>query len=886
MVRFVFVFLLSVLAGPLASAAANPWSEEIEHDIAVPTMKSVLGYQPGEEITSPDDTLRYMERLAAAAPDRMKIYPYATSHEGRSLVYAVIASEENFAKLDDIKERLQVLASGTGSTANQRRRLIKELPAVTWLAYSVHGDEISPTDAGLSLAYHLLAAKNDPRVDDILEHSIVIIDPLQNPDGRARFKASFEAARGIEEQGHRFAAERDQPWPGGRFNHDLFDLNRDWFALTQPETRGKVKAVLEWNPTVFVDVHEMGSDDTYFFAPAAQPFNPYLSERQKEGQVVIGRANGAAFDENGIQYFTREVYDAFYPGYGDMWPALGGSVAMTYEQASARGLKAERSDGDVLTYADSVRNHFLASLMTAATVARNKETFLGGFVENRLEAIEAGRASKERYTVVDLSVRRSQAEALGRRLAFQGMDVKVMPAGSSVCGARYEEGALVIDAAQPQGRLITTLLETNTPLAEDFIAEQEARREAGLGHELYDVTGWSLPLMDDLSVQRCADAKLSAAKPYTEDMAPTVKASAEAAFGFAVPWTDSGQASLVIAALRTGLKAKVTDEAFTQGERTFPRGTVVFPVAGNPETLGSALAAIAAEKGGEVVSMDTSWVEDGPNFGSEHFRPLTMPKIAMAWGMGTSPLSAGATRHVLERDLGLPVTPIRTYRMGYADLRGFDVLVLPSSSWNFANVLGSDGAAAVREFAQEGGVVIALGSASGALASEDLKLMNLIRETQVPPKGKKAKKPAKGGSQPGTELWSEDDYHDAVHHHGARPDTVPGVLVRTTADQNHWLSSGYTEAVTLFRGNTIYAPLNESEGDNVFRYSDAETLLASGYLWEEVRTQLARKPFILSRSEGDGIVIAFTQDPTVRAYLNGLDLLLANAVVLGPAHAN
>jgi hypothetical protein len=250
---------------------------------------------------------------------------------------------------------------------------VRELPVVTWLIHAVHGNEISSSDAALAEAYHLLAAEGDQTVDTILRESNVLIDPLENPDGRARFLASNLAARAAAPDPEPLAAERDEPWPGGRANHYLFDMNRDWFALSQPETAGRVGVHLEWYPHVVVDLHEMGAESTYYFAPPAEPENPHITPRQRAWFTAFGKANAERFDQRGFPYFVKEIYDSFYPGYGESWPIFQGAVGMTYEQASARGLVYRRTDDTLLTYRQGIVQHFTAAITTAATAARNRE---------------------------------------------------------------------------------------------------------------------------------------------------------------------------------------------------------------------------------------------------------------------------------------------------------------------------------------------------------------------------------------------------------------------------------------------------------------------------------------------------------------------------------
>ena len=260
------------------------------------------------------DAIRYFEVLESAVPGQVSVHRYATSWEGRDLVYVVVSSAAIMARLDAITDGMQRLRDPRATSASAAAEIMNTQPAVTWLSYGVHGNEISSTDAAMLTAYHLVASRGDERIDRILAETVVVIDPIQNPDGRDRFIHSFEMAEGPVPLADRLAAEHDEPWPSGRVNHYLFDLNRDWFIMTQPETRGRIEAIQEFYPVAFVDAHEMGSDQTYYFAPDAVPYNPHLAEDQRASLELFGRTNARWFDRFGIDYFTREVYDAFYPG--------------------------------------------------------------------------------------------------------------------------------------------------------------------------------------------------------------------------------------------------------------------------------------------------------------------------------------------------------------------------------------------------------------------------------------------------------------------------------------------------------------------------------------------------------------------------------------------
>ena len=285
-----FVFALSS-ANLLATEAEYEYWPDAAYDPAVPTVQSVLGYGMGDHITTHGDMVRYFEALAAFAPDRIKLFDYGTSWEGRRLIYVAVSSPENIAALDGFKSEMQDLADPRQTTPQQAAEIIEDLPSSTWLAYSVHGNEISSTDAAIQTAYHLLASKGDERVPGIMENSITFIVPLQNPDGRDRFIHRFRTARGMEPDSDPISAEHNEPWPSGRTNHYLFDMNRDWIVLTQPETQGHVKALQEWYPLVFVDLHEMSGNSTYYFAPEAVPYNPHLADHQRSSLFLFGKNN-------------------------------------------------------------------------------------------------------------------------------------------------------------------------------------------------------------------------------------------------------------------------------------------------------------------------------------------------------------------------------------------------------------------------------------------------------------------------------------------------------------------------------------------------------------------------------------------------------------------
>ncbi|MGB0514081.1 MAG: M14 family zinc carboxypeptidase, partial [Wenzhouxiangellaceae bacterium] len=733
----------------------------------------------------------WFEALENAWPERVRLVPYGESWQGRELFYAILGTPERMARLDEIQADIQTIAHPQRNAGDAIANALERVPGTVWLAYSVHGNEISPADAAMVFAWHLLAAEENEAVDEILAETLVFINPLQNPDGRARFVQQFEAAEGLAPSASRLAAEHDEPWPSGRVNHYLFDLNRDWLAITQPETRGHVEALLDWYPLAFVDAHEMGSDASFFFAPEAVPYNPLLASGQRDSLELFGRNNARWFDRFGFQYFTREVYDAFYPGYGASWPSYYGGVAMTYEQGSARGLVMRLRNGAEMTYADTVREYFIASLATAQTVARNRDRLWRDFADYRAAGIELAGNEGPRAWAIPVQADQGGADRLARLLARHGAEVFATDDALNACGTELAAGSYIVPAAQPEYRKLRVLLDRDVKMDERFLAEQERRRAKGLPDQIYDVTAWSLPLMFNIETRECARAVatrgLRAVTP--DDASGGTLNGADPAVAWLAPGGSRATLKLMASALRHGLVVQSSDEAFALDGREWPAGSLIFPVADNPDSLGRTLESMARETGAELTAVDTSWVTEGPNFGSAKVRRLVAPRIALAWDAPTDVYSPGATRFVIEHQIGYPVVPIRTHTLARADLNRFDVLILPDESGfrfgGYARVLGDRGAANLREWVENGGVLVTLAGATEYAAHPGVDLLSFRAERAAREDGESAGDKADeddAARVPGSLLNSAAELAEARLPERENPDGVAGVLVRASVD--------------------------------------------------------------------------------------------------------
>lgn len=642
---------------------------------------------------------------------------------------------------------------------------------------------------------------------------------------------------------------------------------------------------LAYFPHVTVDLHEMGGEESYFFAPPAPPANPHISAAQHRWFDTFGRANAARFDARGFPYFVREIFDAFYPGYGESWPLFQGAVGMTYEQASARGLVYRRRDETLLTFRRGVVQHFTAALTTAATAARHREAILRDYHGYRAEAIAAGRRGPTREYLLVPGQDPALAERLARLLAAQGIEVRRAVDPVRLGARELPAGTFLVDAAQPSGRLIRNLLEPHTPIDPPFLAEQDRRRREHLPDQIYDVTAWSLPHLFDVECVTSGATVAARTEPVAATAPARGVALAAARVGYLVPW-GTAAAAAVHDALEGGLVARVAGEPFTLAGRRYGIGTTLFRVSDNGPELTARLGELAARHGAEVVPIDSGWVDDGISLGSSRMRALRAPKVLLAWDRPASSLSAGWTRYLLERRYGLAVTAVRTASLPRVDLERYDALVLPSG--DYAELLGEAAVQRLRDWISRGGTLVTLGEASRWASERGAGLLATTTELKGGAPETKAKgdetKDEADKQRRASETREPFDYEKAIQPDRQLPEPTPGAVLRVALDAHHWLAAGTDgEIQALVDGSRIFTPIRLDQGRNVGVYAAKERLIAGGLVWPDTHAQLARKAFLVHQPIGDGHLVAFAEDPAFRGYAEATGLLLVNALSFGPA---
>ena len=243
----------------------------VRYNSSIPKPEEIIGHQIGTRHTRTDQVVDYFEVLAARS-NRIILNDHALTHEGRRLIHAIVTHPDNHKNLETIRGANLKLSDKPNTVSDQG---LNAMPLVAYLGFSIHGDEASGTEASLLLLYHQ-AAGSGKQIDDILKNTVLIIDPMYNPDGRDRFVNWVNGNRGRVPTIDTQDREHNQPWPRGRTNHYLFDMNRDWMPVTQPESNGRIKLFHHWRPQFLLDAHEMGGNSTFFFQPGIPSRNnPY-----------------------------------------------------------------------------------------------------------------------------------------------------------------------------------------------------------------------------------------------------------------------------------------------------------------------------------------------------------------------------------------------------------------------------------------------------------------------------------------------------------------------------------------------------------------------------------------------------------------------------------
>jgi len=902
---------------PTELAYTAPFFADARHDPRFTTPETVLGQTHGSRLAHHAEILACFRAWAAESP-RIRVETFARTHEGRELVWAAISSPANLARLDALRADLAQLADPRDLSAAEAERIL-DGPAVAWMGYSIHGDELSGADAAMALGYHLVA-DTTRATEELLERLVIVIDPCLNPDGRERIIGMVEQSAGLTPNLDYDSMHRGR-WPYGRGNHYLFDMNRDWMAGTQPETRGRWQAVLTWHPQLFVDAHEMGSNDTFLFYPQARPHNPELPAKTSDWHRRYAAEAARAFDAAGWAYYTREWADAWGPFYSDAWAALTGATGILYEQARTAGFALRRESGAVLTYREAVHHQVTASWANLVTLAAGRREALSDYLANGRRNVAADTPGNERMLVVRPSGNLRREEEFLRTLLGQGLEVERADAdftaenvqqaeGSSAASAAFPAGAWIVRARQPARQRVRAFLDFDVRYDPTSLQKEREELERKGQSKAYDVTSWSLPLAFDLDASWC-DARAVQSTRVTRFEQPRPELPLALTQPAPVAWlvdsVNDDCLAFAARALELGLAVHASDEAFSAGGRSFARGSLMVRRSenpGTPEEVWKKVRAAAEFARVEPVPATTGLAPDleQADLGGGHFHLLARPRVAL---LANSPVASdayGSLWHHLDQRVGVPFTILDAQSLGSYDLRRYNVLVLPPA-YGLAGVL-KEHAEALARWVENGGTLIACESSAaeltaGALGLSSVKLrQDALEELELYAKAVERERAAQRVVVDETTLWNVPaEAPAAASEEKPKPAETPkvtadddrharlfapvGATLRAQVDEHAWITAGIDATLpVLVSGADVF--LARPPVTAAIRLDPGRTLRLAGLLWPEARARLADSAWLTVERKGHGQVILFAGLPSFRGYQLASARLFANAVVLGP----
>lgn len=801
-----------------------------------------LGYELGEQWTPHHKVYDYFNHVAENS-ELVIIQDYGKTYEGRELTHVVVTSAENHSNLEEIRINNLKLVGFEDGTPTENTK------AIVWLSYNVHGNETSSSEAAIYTMYELVTSKSA-----WLQDVVVIMDPMINPDGRDRYVNWNKSVTGAQFDAHPEAREHNEPWPGGRTNHYYFDLNRDWAWQTQVETQQRIKIYQQWMPHVHVDFHEQGANSPYYFAPAATPYHNAISSWQREYQTAIGKNHTKYFDENSWLYFTREVFDLFYPSYGDTWPTFNGAIGMTYEQGghSRAGLGIITDQEDTLTLYDRLIHHGTTGLSTVEITSINKEKVVDEFSTYFKNTRENGSGEYKTF-IVKKSSNPDKTTMLMRYLLDQKIMVEAAQSSSTTNGYNYkngknervsiEEGDYVISTYQPQGTLIRVLFEPKPELVDSMT---------------YDITAWELHYA--FGVDGFAVKSRIPTKGISLETEPVLTANIEKPYAYLAKWNSLDDLKFLAHILSKGVKARVSDVAFSLDDKKYAPGTLVITRNGN-EPLGDDFDTIvkdaAALLNRNLTPVSTGFVTTGKDFGSSSVRLVKAPRVGLFAGEGTSGNMVGHIWHYFDQQIEYPITLVNMEDAGYINLADYDVMIMPSGS--YGGSFGGSGLDDLKSWIRSGGTLIAVEGANRFLAGKDG--FSLKRK-----------------EAPSVDADEDMDARLKKYANAERASVVnfnAGAIYELAVDNTHPLGFGYDENyMSLKLGSSSYEYLEN--GWNVGVALDGAP--RSGFVGYKAQESIDGSLSYGVQNMGRGAVVYMVDNPFFRGFWHNGKLLVGNAV--------
>ena len=791
-----------------------------------------LGYEIGTQYSRHSQVVDYFNHVSIEMSKNVSLFSYGKTYERRPLFYAVISSEKNIAEIEKI--RLDNISALNYDPIRQSRTNDK---AIVWLSYSVHGNESSSTEASMQTVYELLTNRSE-----LLENTIVIIDPCLNPDGRDRYANWYNQTTTIPYNTNRISREHREPWPGGRANHYLFDLNRDWAWITQIESQQRLKEYHKWLPHVHVDFHEQGIDEPYYFAPAAEPYHEVITDWQRDFQYMIGKNNAKYFDKNGWLYFTKEIFDLLYPSYGDTYPTYLGAIGMTYEQAGGgiAGLGILNSEGKNLTLVDRVKHHTVAGISTVEISSANSkklnEEFINFFKPKNFNTNYIMSGDRDKINQLSKFLRK-------HKIDFYSAKTQKLKAFSynknKITSFTTSANDLIIPNSQPKGKLVDVLLERTTKLSDSLT---------------YDITAWSLPFVYGLDAYSTSK-KIEIFEYKENSIENTVD---DNAIAYASIWNHMNDAKFLSNLIENNIKVRYNEKIIKNGKLTLPRGSmIIYKGDQSMKDYEKILLDLANDNNIKLHSIYSGISESGPDLGSESVKLVKRKKVAIIYGQdnknSVSSLNYGALWHFFEQELSYPLTHISVSDFEDIQLDQFDALIIPSGY--YGSMARKTNIEKIRSWISKGGNLIAFENA----------IRMFVEKEGFSIKAKRNKYDNEGSN-----VKFEDLNRNSIQNY------LSGAIFKVDIDNTHPLAFGYqNEYYSLKTTTSTYE--NLERGYNVGKINEDENSTI-GFVGDNIKDKFKNSLVFGHEKIGRGNIIYFTDNIMFRSFWENGKLFLVNSV--------
>ncbi|MES1220485.1 MAG: M14 metallopeptidase family protein, partial [Bacteroidota bacterium] len=804
--------------------------DSVSYDPAIPKPKDIIYHEVGEWHVTHDRLVNYMKAIAAAAPERVKLEIMGFTYENRPQVLLIITSPKNHQRLEEIRQQhIKLTDPSQSSSVN-----IENMPIVVWIGHSIHGNEQSGSNASLLSAYYLAAAQGK-QIDELLENVVILFDPSFNPDGMQRFSTWVNQNKSKNIVADSNSREFKEVWPGGRFNHYWFDLNRDWLPVVHVESQNRLAWFHKWKPNILTDHHEQGSNATFFFQPGVPSrVNPLTPAKNQELTAKLGKFHAAFLDRIGSLYFTKENYDDFYYGKGSTYPDINGAIGILFEQASSRGHAQETANG-ILRFPFTIKNQFITTLSTLEGAKTLRKEFLEYQRDFYKQA--ANRASLFPVKAYVFGDKNDNGKTFhfAEMLKRHQIELNYLPDswkdGDPIAIGFEKASSYMVSLNQPQHSLIRAIFEKTLDYKDSLF---------------YDITSWTMPLAFGMPYAELTSSVAFGSKVETLSMPKRSIEGGRSEYAYLLEWDELYSPAALYEMLNAGIAVKVATKEFeiavNSGNKKFDYGTILIPVKmqkESSETIAAMISALTEKYRLKVYAVTSGNTSQGSDLGSSKFISVVKPSIAMMTGAGVNAIDAGEVWHLLDQRMNIPSAHLEAATFNRVELNKYNTLIMVGGNYNELN---KD---KLKAWVQNGGTLILTEEAVSWAAQNGISSV-LFKKLRSP-----------------VDSTQKLSYTDREEIDGAQQ--MNGAIFGAEIDPTHPLAYGYNQkVVSLFKANKVFMEKSKNPYATPFYYGSKP--LQSGWVSKENGEAIKNSAAVIVNSIGNGRVINIADNPNFRAF--------------------